>query len=89
MIYGLSAADGSELFPPISGASTPPLDLAERLYFGTEGGTLAVADERTGKIVKTLDLKTIAKTRPEADGPRVLVGSATGQIFVIYPDSIR
>jgi outer membrane protein assembly factor BamB len=88
-IYAFSAADGSELFPPISGASTPPLYREGGLYFGTQGGTLAVADEGTGKIVKSLDLKTVANTRPQADGPRVLVGSTTGQIFIIYPESIR
>lgn len=88
-IYAFSAADGSELFTPISGASTPPLYRERRLYFGTQGGTLAVADEGTGKIVKSLDLKTVANTRPQADGPRVLVGSTTGQIFIIYPESIQ
>ena len=88
-IYAFSAADGSELFPPINGASTPPLYREGRLYFGTQGGTLAEADEKTGKTVKSLDLKAVASTRPQADGPRLLVGSATGQVFVIYPDSIQ
>ena len=88
-IYALSAADGTELFPPINGASTPPLDRGGRLYFGTQSGTLAVADESTGKTVKSLDLKAVAATKPQADGPRLLFGSTTGQLFVVYPDSIQ
>ena len=88
-IYALSAADGSELFPPIGGASTPPLDQGGRLYFGTQSGTLAAVDEKTGKTVKSLDLKAVPSTRPKADGPRLLLGSTTGQVFVVYPDSIQ
>ncbi|MGO9310352.1 MAG: PQQ-binding-like beta-propeller repeat protein [Spirochaetia bacterium] len=88
-IYGFSVSDGSALFPPISGASTPPLYRMGRLYFGTQRGILAEADEGTGKILKSLDLKAVANTRPQADGPRVLVGTTTGQVFVIYPDSIQ
>jgi outer membrane protein assembly factor BamB len=88
-IYAFSAADGSELFPPISGASTPPMDRGGMLYFGTQSGALVAADEGTGKTVKSLDLKAVANTRPQADGPRVLVGSTTGQVFVVYPDSIQ
>jgi outer membrane protein assembly factor BamB len=87
-IHALSASDGSELFPPIGGASTPPLDRGGRLYFGTQSGTLAVVDERTGKTVKSLELKAVAATRPKADGSRLLFGSTTGQVFVVYPDSI-
>jgi outer membrane protein assembly factor BamB len=59
------------------------------LYFGTQSGALVAADEGTGKTVKSLDLKAVANTRPQADGPRVLVGSTTGQVFVVYPDSIQ
>ena len=88
-IYALSAADGSELFPPISGASTPPLEQGGRLYFGTQSGTLAAVDEKTGKTVKSLDLKAVPSTRPKADGPRLIFGSTTGQVFVVYPDSIQ
>jgi outer membrane protein assembly factor BamB len=87
-IYALSASDGSELFPPIGGASTPPLERGGVLYFGTQGGTLTAVDERTGKTLKTLDLEAVAATRPKADGSRLLLGSTTGQVFVIYPDSI-
>ena len=88
-IFALSAGDGSELFPPIGGASTPPLERGGRLYFGTQSGTLAAVDEKTGKTVTSLDLKAVASTRPRADGPRLLLGSTTGQVFVVYPDSIQ
>jgi outer membrane protein assembly factor BamB len=88
-ISAISAADGSEMFPRIDGVSTPPLYRAGRLYFGTQGGALAAVDAGTGKMVKSLDLKAVANTRPQADGPRLLVGTTTGQIFVIYPDSIQ
>jgi outer membrane protein assembly factor BamB len=88
-IYAFSAADGSELFPPITGASTPPLDRDGRLYFGTRDGTLAIADDRTGKILKSLDLRTALNTRPQPDGPRLLVGGEAGQVFVVYPGSIQ
>jgi outer membrane protein assembly factor BamB len=88
-IYALSAENGAELFPPIGGASTPPFSRAGRLYFGTQSGTLAVADPGTGRIVKSLDLKNVACTRPQPDGPRLLVGTAAGQLLVIYPDSIQ
>jgi outer membrane protein assembly factor BamB len=88
-ISAFSAADGSEMFPRIDGVSTPPLYRAGRLYFGTQGGALAAVDAGTGKMVKSLDLKAVANTRPQADGPRLLVGTTTGQILVIYPDSIQ
>ena len=88
-IYAVSAADGSPLFPPISGASTPPLYRAGRLYFGTGQGTLAAVDAGTGKRESTLDLKAVASTRPQADGPRILIGSRTGQVFVIYADAMQ
>jgi outer membrane protein assembly factor BamB len=88
-IYAQSAADGSELFPPITGASTPPLYHDGKLYFGTQSGTLVAVDEKTGKTVKSLDLKTVLSTRPQSDGPRLLLGSSTGQVLVVYPDSIQ
>ncbi len=88
-IYGISAADGAELFPPITGVSTPPLYRAGRLYFGTQNGTLSEADEQTGKTMKSLDLKAVATTRPQPDGPRLLLGSATGRVIIVYPDAIR
>jgi outer membrane protein assembly factor BamB len=87
-IFGFSAADGSELFPPISGAATPPLERDGKLYFGTPGGALQVADDKTGKALKTLELKTVLSARPHGDGPRLLLGSSTGQVLVVYPDSI-
>jgi outer membrane protein assembly factor BamB len=88
-IYGLSTENGEELFPSLPDASTPPLHRAGRLYFGMHNGTLAVADAETGKIVKSLELKTIASTRPQPDGPRLLIGTTTGQVLVVYPDSIQ
>jgi len=88
-IYAFSAADGSELFPPITGASTPPLDRDGRLYFGARDGTLIIADDRTGKMVRSLDLKATLNTRPQPDGPRLLLGGEEGQVFVVYPGSIR
>ncbi len=88
-IYAFSASDGSELFPPITGASTAPLDRDGRLYFGTRNGTLAVADDRTGKTVRSLDMKTVLNTRPQPDGPRLLLGGEAGQVFVVYPGSIQ
>jgi outer membrane protein assembly factor BamB len=88
-IYAISAADGSELFPPINGASTPPLSLNGKLYFGTQDGTLAEVDEETGQTVKSLALKAVPNTRPTEDGPRVLIGSTMGQILVVYPASIQ
>jgi outer membrane protein assembly factor BamB len=87
-LFAISAADGTELFPRIDAVSTPPLYRDGRLYFGTQAGALTVVDAGTGKTVKSLDLKAVANTRPQADGPRLLVGTTTGQIMVIYPDSI-
>ena len=87
-IFGFSATDGTELFPPISDASTPPLDRDGTLYFGTQQGALEIADDRTGKVMKSLDVKEVLSTRPRADGPRVILGGSKGQVLVVYPDSI-
>jgi outer membrane protein assembly factor BamB len=88
-IYAFSAADGSELFPPITGVSTPPLDRDGKLYFGTQNGSLAVADDRTGKVVSALDMKATLSTRPQSDGPRLLLGGQAGQVFVVYAGSVQ
>ena len=87
-IFGFSAADGTELFPAISGASTPPLDRDGKLYYGTQAGALQVADDRTGKPLESLDVKDALSARPASDGPRVILGSSRGQVLVVYPDSI-
>ncbi len=87
-IFGFSAADGSQMFPPIAEASTPPLDRDGKLYYGAQGGTLQIVDDKTGKALKSLEVKETLATRPHEDGPRVLLGSATGQVIVVYPDSI-
>ena len=88
-IFALSAADGSLLFEPLTGASTPPLSRDGKLYFGTIDKTLAVVDEATGKAVASLPMKAVLSTRPQPDGQRLVVGDRTGRVFVISPDAIK
>jgi hypothetical protein len=40
-------------------------------------------------MVKSLDMKAALNTRPQPDGPRLLLGGEDGQVFVVYPGSIR
>jgi len=87
-LYAFSPSDGSPLYPPITGVSTPPLVRDDTLYFGTEKGALAAVEAETGKRLKSLDLKETPTTRPQEDGPRILLGTASGQVLVIYPGTM-
>ncbi len=81
--------DGTPLFAPVPGASTPPLLLDGRLYFGTQSGKLSAVDALTGRPVASLDVGAVLNTRPVQDGPRIVVGTTKGDILVIYPGTMQ
>lgn len=89
-IYGFSLADGSPLFAPIRGASSPPLyyALPSLLYYGSTGGELIVADT-SGRIRKRLEVKGNITTRPYWDNGNLIVGTDSGELMIINPDYIE
>jgi outer membrane protein assembly factor BamB len=88
-LYGLSLARGEPLFTPLSGVSCPPLYRDGRLFFGTDQGSLRIADAATGKILGSLDVKTKITSRPEWLEGLLYLGSAGGEIIVVNPAAIR
>lgn len=89
-IYGFSLADGSPLFAPIRGASSPPLYYAppSLLYYGSTSGELIAADT-SGRIRKRLKVKGNITTRPYQDNGNLIVGSDSGELMIINPDFIE
>ena len=89
-IYGFSLADGSPLFAPIRGVSSPPLyyALPSLLYYGSTSGELIAADT-SGRIRKRLKVKGNITTRPYWDNGNLIVGTDSGELMVINPDFIE
>jgi len=89
-IYGFSLADGSPLFAPIRGASSPPLYYTppSLLYYGSTSGELIAADT-SGRIRKRLKVKGNITTRPYWDKGNLIVGSDSGELMTINPDFIE
>jgi outer membrane protein assembly factor BamB len=89
-IYGFSLADGSPLFAPIRGVSSPPLyyALPSLLYYGSTGGELIAADT-SGRIRKRLKVKGNITTRPYWDNGNLIVGTDSGELMIINPDFIE
>jgi len=89
-IYGFSLADGSPLFAPIRGASSPPLyyALPSLLYYGSTSGELIAADT-SGRIRKRLKVKGNITTRPYWENGNLIVGTDSGELMIINPDYIE
>ena len=83
-IYGLSITDGSELFSPISGATSPPFLEGSKLYFGKDE-TFVTAGASNGKIQKTIDIATTVTARPAKVNRTIVAGTASGELIVFNP----
>ncbi len=88
-IYSFAELNGSSMFPPVKGISSPPLYYDGYLYAGNLGRALVVIDAKTGKIVKSLKVGGIISTRPEAAKGRIIVGTKNGKIVVVNPEGIK
>jgi outer membrane protein assembly factor BamB len=87
-IVALFRSNGSVLYR-LPGATTPPLVVGNRLYYGTTGGVLRVADSAGGRTVSNLRLPGTASTAPVAVGDRLAVGLENGRMVVVHPAGIR
>jgi outer membrane protein assembly factor BamB len=88
-LYGLSPHTGEPLWAPITGVSAPPLLREGRLYYGTDQGSLRIADAATGKPLGTLDVKAKISTRPAWSEGMLFVGTSTGEIVQINPAAVK
>jgi len=84
-IHGLSMQDGSGLFDPITGATSPPLYRGGTLYYGTKDGGLVAADARTGEVKDKIESEKIITTRPAESGERIVAGTKDGSVLVMHP----
>ena len=88
-LFGFSVTDGTALFDPVAGVTTPPLVDAGRLYIGGADGKLLILDAANGKPVASLDVGGKLTTRPSKDGDRIILGTANGRILVVNPAAVR
>jgi len=88
-LYGFSLGEGTELFRPLAGVACPPLYREEegRLYFGSEAGSLVVADTG-GRTLKQLALGARVTARPVYEGGNLILGTDAGEVIVIRPELI-
>jgi outer membrane protein assembly factor BamB len=84
-IFGLSMEDGSDLFSPISDATSPPLYRNGTILFGTSGGGLTVADADSGERRGGVDTDEVITTRPVQTGRSVVAGTEDGTVLVMSP----
>lgn len=88
-IYGLSPADGSDLFTPIRGAATPPAYRDGELVYGTKDGKLILASAADGATEKSLNLGGIPSTRPVITDGLIALGTRQGRVLLIEPAAIE
>jgi outer membrane protein assembly factor BamB len=88
-LYGLSPETGEPLFAPITGVAAPPLYREGRIYYGTEQGSLRIADAATGRVLGTLDVKARISTRPTWSAGMLFVGTWAGEIVQINTAAVR
>ena len=92
-IYGLNIADGSDLFTPIRGASTPPkyLRSGALIVYGTRDSKLVFASASNGATGKSLAVDGVLTTRPvEIPGDTLITaGTKQGSVLLIEPVGIQ
>jgi outer membrane protein assembly factor BamB len=81
----LSASDGTDAREPIRGVESAPLLSNGRLYWGEAGGTLAVAEASTGRILKRIPVGEKQNVRALMIGGALYAGTAGGRIIKIDP----
>lgn len=84
-LFGLSTSNGSNLFAPVKNVSASPLVDGSSLYYGTTDGKLVKANAATGAIEASVSVGGKITTRPVVFGQDIAVGTASGQIVLVYP----
>ncbi len=87
-LFGLSTPNGSNLFNPITNVSASPLLDGQALYYGTNDGRLVRASARTGAPEAAVSVGGKITTRPVRIGDDIAVGTASGQIVLVYPGTM-
>ncbi len=88
-LFGWSGFEGRELFPVMDGVSSPPLYYDGFLCFGTNEGGFRIVDAFSGDLIKYLELGERITARPWFEEGHILVGTESGNIFVINPEAIH
>ena len=92
-IYGLDRDNGSELFAPIRGATTPPslVNRGRQFVYGTRDRKLIIADADTGTSIRSLELQEQASTQPIMipGDSLIAIGTRQGTVILIEPEGIR
>ena len=77
----LSAADGHVIGNPIQDVESPPLLSKGRLYWGSSGPSLVIADGMTGTIVKRSPLPDMVSARPLLVDGSLYLGTVSGKLI--------
>ncbi|MGO8693816.1 MAG: PQQ-binding-like beta-propeller repeat protein [Rectinemataceae bacterium] len=82
-LYALSSKDGSSLFTPIRGVSSPPAIKDGALWFGTQDGHIVAVDPASGTIRATLKVSAKVVGAPVETGDLLVFPTESGEaIFV-------
>jgi len=86
-ITGMSWSSGENLFSPIASASCAPLLSDGKLYYGTTGGQLIIANASNGRVERRLDVGSPITATPVKTGDDIAV-VAGGELLIINPEGI-
>jgi outer membrane protein assembly factor BamB len=88
-IYGISSATGERLFAPIADAATAPLLSGDRLWFGTKGSKIVIADAKTGKVIASIQAVALPSAAPAPVGALIACPLETGEVLLLNPAGIE
>jgi outer membrane protein assembly factor BamB len=88
-IYGISPATGERLFAPIPEAATAPLLSGNRLWFGTKGSKIVIADAKTGKTIASIQAGALPSAAPAPVGAWIACPLETGEVLLLNPAGIE
>ena len=83
ILYSMVLETGVEHFSPIEDVSCPPLYKDGMLIFGTTDGFLMFINEEDGKEIARINVEQKITTRPVLANNDLLIGTETGNVFVI------
>ncbi|RKX73258.1 MAG: hypothetical protein DRP87_19210, partial [Spirochaetes bacterium] len=83
-IFGLSLRDGSDLFNPLTDATSAPLYSGSKVYYGGEG-KLIVRDASRGSLLETVEVGDTISTKPARINKKIVAGTTSGNILLLNP----
>jgi len=87
-LVSLSVINGSVIGKPTPDVESPPLLSKGRLYWGSSGPSLVVADAATGTILKRSPLPDMVSARPLLVDGTLYLGTATGKFIRIDTEKL-